>query len=237
MNVRYIFIALSSLCLLAGCIGSRQKGEGEEEGTAETQVTDTTAVAGFTWRDTLFVEMPIPPEIEARMRGVSYPAGATVSLQSLRYLRLSYVDFEGNDQNGELVCNKQIAKDLLDIFRALYLARYPIRSIRLIDDFGGSDDASMEADNTSCFNYRPVSGGSSLSKHALGLAVDVNPLENPYVKGNTVLPGNAAPYVDRAQSFPHKIDQNDLCYELFTAHGFKWGGSWRSLKDFQHFEK
>ena len=187
--------------------------------------------------DSIFVSMPIPPEIEARMRGVSYPDHATIPLEDLRYLRLSYVDFEGNPQVGELVCNKRIADDLVDIFRELYKARYPIRSIRLIDDYGGKDEASMAADNTSCFNYRPKSGGRSLSKHALGLAVDVNPLENPYVRGRTVLPADAGPYVDRGQSFPHKIDKNDLCYKLFRQHGFSWGGSWGRIKDYQHFEK
>ncbi len=187
--------------------------------------------------DSVFVSMSIPTEVEARMRGVSYPAHATIPLEDLRYLRLFYVNFEGNPQIGELVCNKRIADDLVDIFRELYKARYPIRSIRLIDDYGGKDEASMADDNTSCFNYRPKSGGRSLSKHALGLAVDVNPLENPYVRGRTVLPAEAVPYVDRGQTFPHKIDKNDLCYKLFRQHGFSWGGRWGRLKDYQHFEK
>ena len=187
--------------------------------------------------DTVFVAMAIPPEVEARMRGVSYPEGAAIPLRELRYLRLSYIDSDGNAQVGEMVCNRRIAQDLVEVFRALYRARYPIRSIRLIDEFGGSDEASMEADNTSCFNYRPVSGGRSLSRHAQGLAVDINPLENPCIKNGTVLPPSGAPYVDRTQDFPHKIDRNDLCYKLFVDHGFRWGGAWRSLKDYQHFER
>lgn len=221
---------LAVACLLTGCI--RGCGTSAPEPTSATpeEVSPTTP-------DSVFVSTPIPPEVEARMRGVSYPAHATIPLEDLRYLRLSYVDFDGKSQVGELVCNKRIADDLVDIFRELYKARYPIRSIRLIDDFGGKDDASMAADNTSCFNYRPKSGGRSLSKHALGLAVDVNPLENPYVRGRTVLPVDAAPYVDRGQTFPHKIDKNDLCYKLFRQHGFTWGGSWGPLKDYQHFEK
>ena len=116
------------------------------------------------------------------MRGVSYPEDAEVKLSDLRYLRLSYVDFDGQEQVGELVCNKAIAEDLVAIFRDLYEARYPIRSIRLIDDYSGDDEASMAADNTSCFNYRKKTGMRELSKHALGLAIDINPFENPYVR-------------------------------------------------------
>ena len=172
------------------------------------------------------------------MRGVSYPEDARVPLADLRYLRLSYYDFEGNPQTGEMVCNAAIARDLCELFRDLYDARYPIRSIRLIDDFGASDEASMQADNTSCFNYRPRTGQSRLSWHAYGLAVDVNPLENPFVgRGGRVSPAAAEPYADRTADFPHRIDREDLCYKLFRAHGFAWGGAWRSVKDYQHFEK
>ena len=225
-----VLAILATACILTGCF--RGCGTSAPEPAPEDSEEVT-----FAAPDSVFVSMPIPPEVEARMRGVSYPAYATISLEDLRYLRLSYVDFEGNPQVGELVCNKRIADDLVDIFRELYKARYPIRSIRLIDEYGGKDEASMADDNTSCFNYRPKSGGRSLSKHALGLAVDVNPLENPYVRGRTVLPAEAVPYVDREQTFPHKIDKNDLSYKLFRQHGFTWGGSWGLLKDYQHFEK
>jgi len=171
------------------------------------------------------------------MRGVSYPDDAEVKLADLRYLRLSYVDFDGKEQVGEMICNKSIADDLVAIFRELYEARYPIRSIRLIDDFNGDDEASMAADNTSCFNYRKKTGMRELSKHARGLAVDINPFENPYVRPSRVRPAGASAYADRSQDFPHKIDKDDLCYRLFRAHGFYWGGTWRSVKDYQHFEK
>lgn len=185
-----------------------------------------------------FSAAPIPPEVEARMRGCSYPDGARIALADLRYLRLSYIDFDGAPQTGEMVCNKAIAGDLCEIFRALYEARYPIRSIRLIDDFGGSDEASMLADNSSCFNYRARTGQTRLSNHALGLAVDINPLENPFVsRAGRVSPAGAEAYADRAADFPHKIDREDLCYKLFREHGFSWGGAWLSAKDYQHFEK
>lgn len=179
----------------------------------------------------------IPSGVEARIRGISYPEDAEIQLSELRYLKLPYVDFDGAEQVGEMICNQAIAQDLLDIFQALYEARYPIRSIRLIDEFGGDDVASMEADNTSCFNYRVVAGTKTLSKHAKGLAVDVNPLENPYVRSAEVSPPSGAPYADRSKDFPHKIDTDDLCYRLFREHGFTWGGSWRTVKDYQHFQK
>ena len=99
----------------------------------------------------------------------------------------------------------------------------------------------MQENNTSAFNYREIAGTSRLSQHSLGLAIDINPKFNPYVKEKdgelTISPANAEDYVDRTQEFEYKIDENDLCYQLFTAHGFTWGGSWNSVKDYQHFEK
>ena len=186
----------------------------------------------------VFTAEAIPGEVVARMRGKSYPESATIGLDELRYLRLSYVDFDGAPQTGELVCNAAIAQDLLEIFRALYEAAYPICSIRLVDDFGGSDDESMKADNTSCFNFRTVPLSKSLSRHAFGMAVDVNPLENPYInRSGVVMPAEGEPYVDRTRDFPHKITRDDLCCRLFLEHGFTWGGSWSDRKDYQHFEK
>ena len=180
----------------------------------------------------------IPPAVEARMRGSSYPEDATIALSELRYLQLAYYDFYGVQQMGEMVCNAAIAQDLLEIFQALYEAQYRIHSIRLVDDFGGSDDASMRADNTSCFNFRTVPGQKKLSRHAMGMAVDVNPLENPYIDSRgRILPVEGTPYADRTKDFPHKIDRGDLCYKLFREHGFTWGGAWTRSKDYQHFQK
>jgi len=141
-----------------------------------------------------------------------------------------------------MVCNKEIADELLTIFRQLYEARYVIESIRLMDDFDADDERSMRANNTSCFCYRAVAGSQKLSRHALGMAVDINPLYNPCVRQQkngkpTVQPTTAIPFVDRQRSFPQKIDKSDLAYRLFMSHGFRWGGAWRTVKDYQHFEK
>jgi hypothetical protein len=173
----------------------------------------------------------------ARMKGKSFPTGCTVARNELRHVSLLHYNLKGEVQQGELVCNRAIANDLLDIFRELFRRHYPIESVRLIDDFDADDERSMQANNTSCFCFRTVDGSKKLSKHALGMAIDVNPLYNPCVKGGRVSPANGAKYARRNRSFPCKIDQQDLCYRLFRQHGFTWGGSWRSLKDYQHFEK
>ena len=168
---------------------------------------------------------------------LAQPAGVVLDT-----LQLKYIDFEGQTQQGVMICNKAISKDLREIFAELYKAKYPIERIRPISEYGNDDERSMQANNTSCYCYRTVEGSNKLSKHARGMAIDVNPLYNPCVKRKKdgtllVQPSTGKPYVNRSKAFKYKITQQDLCYRLFTKHGFKWGGAWRSLKDYQHFEK
>lgn len=169
-------------------------------------------------------------------------SGPEISLEELRYVHILHIDYEGNTRSGELICNEYIAQDLTEIFYELYRSEYRLESVLLIDEYDGDDSASMEANNTSCFNYRPITGNANLSMHAYGLAVDINPLYNPYIAylkdgSMEVMPASAQPYADRQQSFPYKIDEDDLCYKLFTQHGFIWGGNWNNIKDYQHFQK
>lgn len=123
----------------------------------------------------------------------------------------------------------------------LYENEYAIEKMVLVDAYGADDEQSMEDDNISAFNYREIAGTSRMSRHSLGLAIDINPKYNPYVKGGgeaaVISPANGVDYADRSREFAHKIDENDFCYQLFTEHGFTWGGSWNSVKDYQHFEK
>lgn len=183
-----------------------------------------------------FTADTIPEAVRIRMQ--DGPEAVAELLPELRYLRLLYYDFNGRVRKGEMVCNQAIAEDLLYVFKELYKAKYPIASIRLIEDFDGDDTRSMEANNTSCFNYRTATrSATKLSAHALGMAVDVNPLQNPYVKEDVVEPEAARPYADRSAEFEHKITEEDLCCRLFRSRGFQWGGSWHSVKDYQHFEK
>lgn len=175
--------------------------------------------------------------IFALMQGKSYPKGCTVKREELRYLTVLHVDANGKAHMGELVCNKLIADDLIAIFKKLYEAKYPIERMQLIDNFNADDERSMAANNTSCFCYRTVNGSSKLSKHSLGMAIDINPLYNPCVRNKNVQPKNGAPYTNRVRTFSYKIERGDLLWRLFTERGFRWGGAWRSLKDWQHFEK
>jgi hypothetical protein len=189
-----------------------------------------------------FSSQPIPDSVFQRMQGRSWPEGCTIRRADLRYLRLSHYDAEKRQHVGEMVCNKAIADDLIEIFKELYRQKYPIQRIRLIDDYNASDERSMRDNNSSCFCYRRISGTTKLSKHAQGMAVDINTLYNPYVRtgknGRRIVePATATKYVDRRKSFPYKIVKGDLLHRLFLQHGFKWGGSWRTMKDWQHFEK
>ena len=194
-----------------------------------------------TYMENFYYE-PLSEDVIARITGISYVDNDNVSLEDLRYCSLLYNDFEGNTQTGEMICNKKIAEDVIEIFYELYASGYQIESIKLIDEFSGDDTASMEANNTSCFNYRVVDGTTRLSNHAYGLAIDLNPYYNPYITYNNdgttnVSPEGSRQYEDRTAAFPYKIDENDLAYRLFKDHGFTWGGNWNSVKDYQHFER
>lgn len=187
-----------------------------------------------------FTISPIPDNIFVKMQGKSFKHNCTMPREDLRYLKVLHVGFDGKTHTGELVVNRLIADDVLDIFKQLYEAGYEIEKIRLIDEYDADDEKSMSDNNSSAFNFRYISYSTTLSKHALGLAVDINTLYNPYVKNvdgrRNVEPANAEKYTDRSVWFPHKIDHDDLCYKVFVQHGFEWGGDWEHTKDYQHFE-
>lgn len=169
--------------------------------------------------------------------GVTLPENAKISLGDLRHLSVKHIGFDGRVHDGELICDKRLAGELLEIFTELFEANYPIEKIRLADKYGGDDDKIMSNNASSCFNYRCVANTTELSMHALGRAVDINPLYNPYIQNGVVMPENAKPYADRTADFPHKITHDDECFKIFTSHGWRWGGDWKSSKDYQHFYK
>ena len=164
----------------------------------------------------------------------SYRPGCPVGPSELRRLELSYWGFDGRRHVGALVLRSGKARDVLSVFRKLYAAKFPLRRLRPVEAYRGSDDASMAADNTSGFNCRFVSGTRRWSQHAYGLAIDLNPVENPYVDGSRVRPPAGRRYLDRSRVRPGMIVAGDVVVRAFASIGWQWGGRWSS-PDYQHF--
>ena len=178
---------------------------------------------------------PIPPAVRAQMTGVSWRPGCPVSLGDLRLLTLTYRGFDGRAHRGLLVANRDAAPALVGIFRRLYAARFPIRRMQLVDAYGADDFRSIEADNTSAFNCRAATGSTHWSQHAYGRAIDVNPIENPYVSGGTSSHPASRTYLDRSRHRPGMAYEGGVLVESFRAAGWGWGGTWSGIKDYQHF--
>jgi hypothetical protein len=175
--------------------------------------------------------------LTTRMReSGSWKPGDPITLSELRLVQVTYWGFDSKAHTGSLVVNAEWAEKLCTVFRKLYDARFPIRSMNLIDDYGASDRRSMNADNTSAYNGRLRGGSSSVwSMHAYGLAIDINPVENPWVHSSGVSPGAGRAYTDRSLDEPGLIHAGDVVVEAFASIGWEWGGNWESSKDYQHF--
>ncbi|GIE69569.1 M15 family metallopeptidase [Actinoplanes palleronii] len=171
------------------------------------------------------------------MTGVSWRRGCPVRISDLRRVELTHWGFDGVRHRGELIVNQAVARSVVEVFHTLYSMRFPIRTMLPVDRFGADDNASMAADNTSGFNCRPITGSTSgFSVHSYGKAIDLNTLENPYVKGTVVQPPAGKAFMNREKVRPGMIKHGDPVWRAFTTHGFTWGGDWTSLKDYQHFE-
>jgi hypothetical protein len=142
--------------------------------------------------------------------------------------------FDGAERTGEIVVHRDAAQVTVALLKGMWEERFPIERMQLIDDFGGSDDASIAANNTSAFNCRAVTGGSGWSVHAYGRAIDINPVQNPYVTSSTVLPPAGRAYLNRADVRPGMIVPGDIVWRIVKFVGWGWGGDWSSLKDYQH---
>jgi len=188
--------------------------------------------------------LPIDNSIKQRMiNGNSYKRGCPVPLSNLRYLRIKHLDFNGNTRMGELIVHKNVAGQVVRIFDELYDIGYPIHKMKLVSDYRGSDWQSIEADNTSAFNCRKATGSKKWSKHSYGKAIDLNSIENPYIsrKGRIVHKASLKykkrvhknnTYADRAV-----LLKTDKATKIFKKYGWKWGGDWSGVKDYQHFSK
>lgn len=170
-----------------------------------------------------------------RMTGVSWRPGCPVPLRDLRVLSFSHWGFERTVRKGRLIVHEDVARPLLGVFRELYAERFLIRKIVPVDMYGASDFRSIEADNTSAFNCRFVEGTGRWSEHAYGRAIDVNPIENPYVSGGRTSHPASVPYLDRGRRRPGMAHEGEALVRAFDAIGWGWGGRWTSVKDYQHF--
>ena len=172
-----------------------------------------------------------------RMTGVSWRRGCPVALRDLRLLTLSHWSFDGRALTGRLIVHRDVARDMVQVFRDLYAARVPIRRMVPVDAYGGSDFRSIEGDNTSAFNCRFVDGTTRWSNHAYGRAIDVNPIENPYVSAGSTSHRASRPYVDRTKRRPGMAYEGGALVRAFDRIGWGWGGRWTSVKDYQHFSE
>ncbi len=236
-------VFMVSVCLFISC----EKDDVEPDPTwnwkAETIVDENEVAA--TGISNWFKAEEISDEIFSRMWLKSWKENCPLDRSELRYLKVLHRNANGNPQRGEMVVNAAIADKVLTIFRQLYETGYRIERMVLIDNFDADDETSMRANNSSSFNFRFMTGSTTkISKHGLGMAIDINTLYNPYVKQKSdgtwhIEPSTGEEYAfnrDNRTDIPYKIDHDDLAYKLFTAAGFEWGGDWTSLKDYQHFE-
>jgi len=183
-------------------------------------------------------------EVKKRMiKGNSWRKGCPVPLKDLRYLRLTYRDFNGRDARGEMIVHKEVASEVTRIFGELYEAGYPIRKMRLVSDYKGSDWQSIEADNTSAFNCRKATGSRHWSKHSYGKAIDLNSIENPYISRSGHISHKASQQYRKRLHRKHTaadkavLLKSDKAVHIFKKYGWKWGGDWAGVKDYQHFSK
>ena len=187
-------------------------------------------------REFAFDALPLPASIRQKVTGSSWREGCPTTLDELRYVEMSHWGFDGKVRTGELIINRTAVDAARTAFGTLFDKRFPIRRMHLVDNYGADDHASIEADNTSSFNCRPATGSTRWSEHAYGRAIDINPIENPYVyaDGSSTHAGSR-PYLDRSQRRPGMAREGGTLVEAFDAVGWGWGGRWSPAVDLQHF--
>ena len=185
----------------------------------------------------VFKAQPIPLEIQEQITGVTYHPNPHLSFEDLAYLTVTHVDFQGHRRHGHLIVGAHIAEEVLDIFRDIYEAAFPIARIRLIDYYLANDYFSMADNNSSAFNFRYIANTTRLSRHAWGMAIDINPIQNPVIIRGEVWPELGNNYLDRGDIRSGMIVPGDAVYNAFTSRGWIWGGHWSVPIDYHHFER
>lgn len=180
----------------------------------------------------------IPSALQQQMQMYTWHPGCPVNLSDLAYVQLSYWGFDNKSHQGILIVNAKVAENVVDIFKQLYVIKFPIAKMQPLDVYYGNDLQSMADNNTVAFNCRAMtSDATRFSLHSYGKAIDINPLFNPYIEGNTIYPPEGKFYLARNPNIIGTITHGSPIYAVFIAHGWKWGGDWQGLKDYQHFEK
>jgi poly-gamma-glutamate synthesis protein (capsule biosynthesis protein) len=181
----------------------------------------------------------VPDGVLARMHDRSWKPGdpRCPAQGALAYVEVDHVAFDGSVGRGELVVARSIAADAIALFARLYAIGFPVRAMRLVDDHDADDGRSMAADNCSGFNFRVVAGTDVLSQHAHGVAIDVNPVENPWVTPGRFVPAEGEPYLDRAHVRPGMIVRPGPVTAILDELGWEWGGDWRHASDYHHLVK
>jgi D-alanyl-D-alanine carboxypeptidase len=180
----------------------------------------------------------ILPAAQQHMRGRTWHDDpACPSFSALRSLQLTHHGFDGTVQRGELVVNAEIADEVIAIFAEIFAAEFPVERMQPVDAFDGNDDASMAANNTSCFNFRRIQGSDTLSHHALGLAIDINPVQNPWVRGARIDPPAGRAFLDRALLRPGMLVRSGPVVQAFLQRGWYWGADFDDVQDYHHFSK
>jgi hypothetical protein len=179
---------------------------------------------------------PLSPAQRKAMTPAVWRPGCPVALSDLRRVTITYVGFDGRAHRGALVVNRSVAASVARVFGELYAARFAIRRMVPIETYAGDDFRSIEADNTSAFNCRSATGSSHWSEHAYGRAIDLDPLENPYVSGGRTSHTASRPYLDRerVRNRPGVITDGGVVTRAFARIGWGWGGSWSGTRDYQH---
>ena len=229
---------LAGACLLSGC--GAVSGQDTVRETRPAGATLATArpvvpqLGPFRHTGRGEFRSRITPVTAARL-GSSHRAGCPTPVADLRLLQVTYLGLDGRPHLGEVVVHRTHARAVVQVFRKLYDARFPLERVETVDRYGGDDDRSMAANNTSAYNCRRTTSGTSWSEHAYGTALDVNPVQNPYVRGTAVEPEAGRAYLDRSRVRPGMVTTGDVVVRAFAAAGWEWGGDFRTLKDYQHF--
>ena len=185
----------------------------------------------------VFTREPLPEHIIQQITGVTFHDSTPFGYDFLTYLTVTHANFDGESQIGHLIVADSIGDEVLEIFQEIYAARFPIYSILLIDYFDASDYESMAANNSHAFNFRYIAGTTRISRHGYGMAIDINPVQNPYYRNGVIWPTIGEPYLDRSIIRPGMIVPGDAVYTAFISRGWTWGGNWTSPRDYHHFER